>query len=273
MKKILILALAFATLASTGYANTADEKAKEKTEKAVKAPKKEKAKKAKKGEKTEEIVVLANAVDSMSYALGANVGADFLTRIKTLPGGQYNIDLFLKSFNATMKGDSVVMKAEFIQEFLNTYFAAAQKKDADVKKVDGEKFLAENASKPGVKTTLTGLQYEIIKDAEGPKPAATDKVKVHYEGTLLDGTKFDSSYDRGEPIEFQLDQVIKGWTEGVQLMSPGAKYKFYIPYNLAYGEQGTGGVIPPYATLTFVVELIEINPVSIKDQVKELEIK
>lgn len=271
MKKILILALAFATLTSVGYANTADEKAK--TEKAVKAPKKEKTKKAKKGETPVEVLVLANAVDSMSYALGANVGADFLTRIKTLPGGQYNMDLFLKSFTGTMKGDSVAMKPEFIQEFLNTYFAAAQKKEADAKKVDGEKFLAENANKPGVKTTLTGLQYEIIKDAEGPKPAATDKVKVHYEGTLLDGTKFDSSYDRGEPIEFQLDQVIKGWTEGVQLMSPGAKYKFYIPYNLAYGEQGAGGVIPPFATLQFVVELIEINPVSIKDQVKELEIK
>lgn len=130
---------------------------------------------------------------------------------------------------------------------------------AKTAKADGEKFLAENAKRPDVKTTASGLQYEVLESTLGQKPKATDKVKVHYEGTLIDGTVFDSSYKRNEPITFGLNQVIKGWTEGVQLMSVGSKYKLYIPYELGYGAQGAGGSIPPYAALIFTVELLGIE--------------
>ena len=123
----------------------------------------------------------------------------------------------------------------------------------------GEKFLAENAKREGVKTTASGLQYEVLETTLGQKPKATDSVKVHYEGTLIDGTVFDSSYRRGEPISFPLNGVIKGWTEGLQLMSVGSKYKLFIPYQLAYGERGAGGSIPPYAALIFTVELLGIE--------------
>src|SRR5688572_6631726 len=124
-------------------------------------------------------------------------------------------------------------------------------------KKEGEDFLAANKSKEGVKSTATGLQYKVIKEGKGPKPKPTDVVKVHYRGTLLNGTEFDSSYKRGEPVEFPLGQVIPGWTEGVQLMTVGSKYQFFIPGDLAYGERGNQG-IPPNSTLQFEVELLEI---------------
>ena len=126
-------------------------------------------------------------------------------------------------------------------------------------KEEGEKFLAENAKREGVKVTASGLQYEVLEATIGQKPKATDSVKVHYEGTLIDGTVFDSSYKRGESISFPLSGVIKGWTEGLQLMSVGSKYKFFIPYQLAYGEHGAGASIPPYAALIFTVELLGIE--------------
>ena len=126
-------------------------------------------------------------------------------------------------------------------------------------KEEGEKFLAENAKREGVKVTESGLQYEVLEATLGQKPKATDTVKVHYEGTLIDGTVFDSSYKRGESISFPLNGVIKGWTEGLQLMSVGSKYKFFIPYQLAYGERGAGASIPPYAALIFTVELLGIK--------------
>jgi FKBP-type peptidyl-prolyl cis-trans isomerase len=127
-------------------------------------------------------------------------------------------------------------------------------------KTIGAEFLADNAKQEGVQTTASGLQYKVITEGEGAKPSAHDTVEVHYRGTLIDGTEFDSSYKRGQTIEFPLNRVIAGWTEGVQLMSPGAKYTFYIPYNLAYGERGTpGGPIPGYATLIFDVELVSVK--------------
>ena len=126
-------------------------------------------------------------------------------------------------------------------------------------KEEGEKFLAENAKRPEVKTTPSGLQYEVIEATLGQKPKATDTVRVHYEGTLIDGTVFDSSYKRGESITFPLNGVIAGWTEGLQLMSIGSKYKLFIPYQLGYGAAGAGGSIPPYAALIFTVELLGIE--------------
>ena len=123
----------------------------------------------------------------------------------------------------------------------------------------GQAFLAANAKKEGVTTTASGLQYKVLEAGTGARPSAKDSVNVHYRGTFIDGKTFDSSYDRGEPISFPLNGVIKGWTEGVQLMPVGAKYEFYIPYDLAYGERGAGGVIPPYAALIFVVELLGIE--------------
>jgi len=233
----------------------------------------------KKTAKVEEVVVvkpaivMANKTDSMSYALGVNIATDLAQNLKTLPGGVYNPELFLTAFNTALRGDSALISNENAQEFLQAYFTEAQQKVSNEKKLEGEKFLASNAQNPAVQTTASGLQYIILQDAQGDKPKETDKVRVHYEGTLINGTKFDSSYDRGEPIDFTLNQVIKGWTEGVMLMSPGAKYKFYIPYNLAYGEQGAGNVIPPFSTLIFTVELIAINPVTITDQIKQLEIQ
>jgi FKBP-type peptidyl-prolyl cis-trans isomerase len=124
----------------------------------------------------------------------------------------------------------------------------------------GEEYLKSNAEKEGVQVTDSGLQYNVLTEGDGAKPVATDQVTVHYRGTLIDGTEFDSSYSRGEPTSFTLNQVIPGWTEGVQLMSVGSKYRFVIPYNLAYGERGAGGSIGPFETLIFEVELIEINP-------------
>jgi FKBP-type peptidyl-prolyl cis-trans isomerase len=131
---------------------------------------------------------------------------------------------------------------------------------ADSNLEKGEAFLAENATKEGVKVTASGLQYKVLKEGDGKSPQATDTVQVHYKGTLLDGTEFDSSYKRGQPAEFPLNRVIPGWTEGVQLMKEGAKYQFTIPSKLAYGERGTpGGPIPPNSTLIFEVELISIK--------------
>lgn len=123
----------------------------------------------------------------------------------------------------------------------------------------GRQFLEENAKKPGVVTTASGLQYKVLEAGSGPKPSASDTVKVHYRGTFTDGKQFDSSYDRGQPISFPLNRVIAGWTEGVQLMPVSSKYEFTIPYRLGYGEKGASGVIPPYATLIFVVELLGIE--------------
>lgn len=124
---------------------------------------------------------------------------------------------------------------------------------------EGKKFLEENAKKEGVSVTPSGLQYKVITEGSGAKPKATDSVVVHYRGTTIDGKEFDSSYKRGEPISFPLGGVIAGWTEGLQLMPIGSKYELYIPYNLAYGERGAGGVIAPYATLIFEVELLDVK--------------
>ena len=222
-------------------------------------------------------VVMSNAVDSMSYALGINMGADFAKNIETIPGGKSNIDLIIKGFSQAMKKDSTLLKPEVAQEYFRKYIMAEQARDNEAKKATGEKFLAENKVKQGIAITPSGLQYEVVQAAAGPKPQATDKVKVHYTGTTIDGNVFDSSVQRGEPIEFALNQVIPGWSEGVQLMNVGSKYKFYIPYNLAYGEQGIPQAnIPPFAPLIFEVELLDIvtpEPAPLVEEVKPAPVK
>jgi len=224
--------------------------------------------KSKKPEKTvaavvvqEPVKVLTNEVDSMSYAFGLNVGADFSKSLKGIPGGKSNIDLIIKGFVTALKGDSALMKMDAATSFFRNYITREQTKELEARKTANQKFLIDNKTAEGVQTTASGLQYKVLTLKDGLKPKATDSVTVHYQGFLVDGTKFDSSLDRGEPVTFPLNQVIPGWTEGVQLMSVGSKYKFFIPYNLGYGENGYGnGAIPGFATLIFEVELLSIKP-------------
>ena len=194
-------------------------------------------------------------MDKVSYALGLSLGQNMASSgVKTI-----EFDDLVAGMKAIMNKEKPAISFEEAQEVLNKFFKELEAQVAGQAKEEGEAFLAENAKREGVIVTGSGLQYEVLTAAEGKKPKATDKVKVHYEGTLIDGTVFDSSYRRGEAISFGLNQVIAGWTEGVQLMSVGAKYKFFIPYNLAYGERGAGAQIPPYAALIFTVELLGIE--------------
>ena len=203
---------------------------------------------------------LKTAADSVSYAIGISTGAGYKENLKTLPGDPANVDDLSAGFIQAIKGDSSAMKMtpQAAQAYVQTYFMEASARDAKKTKEEGEKFLAENKSKKDVFTTESGLQYQVVTEGTGDKPTATDKVKVHYTGTLLDGTKFDSSVDRGEPMEFPVNGVIKGWTEVLQLMPVGSKYIVWIPSDLAYGERGAGQDIKPNSTLKFEIELLEI---------------
>ena len=203
---------------------------------------------------------LKTAADSVSYAIGISTGAGYKENLKTLPGDPANVDDLIAGFIQAIKGDSSAMKMtpRAAQAYVQTYFMEASARDAKKTKEEGEKFLAENKSKKDVFTTESGLQYQVVTEGTGDKPTATDKVKVHYTGTLLDGTKFDSSVDRGEPMEFPVNGVIKGWTEVLQLMPVGSKYIVWIPSDLAYGERGAGQDIKPNSTLKFEIELLEL---------------
>lgn len=203
-------------------------------------------------------VSLKSDVDSVSYAIGVSTGLGYKENLKTLPGAEANVDALIAGFVQAIKGDSTKMNMEEAREYMQKYFVEASAKEANKAKEEGEKFLADNKTKSGVITTESGLQYQVITEGTGAKPTAEDHVKVHYTGTLLDGTKFDSSIDRGEPAEFPVSQVIKGWTEGLQLMPVGSKYIFWIPSDLAYGDRGAGQMIKPNSTLKFEVELLEI---------------
>lgn len=201
-------------------------------------------------------------MDKLSYALGIGIG----TQLRGMGATNLNIDDFAQAIKDAIAGKKLKVDNKEAQTLVNNFFAEQQaRKEAAAAeagraaKAVGEDFLAENAKKDNIVVLPSGLQYEVIREGNGKKPSATSKVKCHYEGTLIDGTKFDSSYDRGEPATFGLNQVIAGWTEGLQLMSEGAKYRFFIPYNLGYGERGAGASIPPYAALVFDVELIEVQ--------------
>ena len=194
-------------------------------------------------------------MDKISYALGLSMGQNLMGSGVTSLNYQ---DLAQGIEDVLTKQQPKITYPE-AQQVLGQFFQELEAKIAGAAKADGEKFLAENAKREGVQVTASGLQYEVLEATIGQKPKATDTVKVHYEGTLIDGTVFDSSYKRGESISFPLNGVIKGWTEGLQLMSVGSKYKFFIPYQLAYGERGAGQQIPPYAALIFTVELLGIE--------------
>ena len=194
-------------------------------------------------------------MDKISYAIGLSMGQNLMgSGVTSL---EY-ADLAAGIKDVLEKNQPQISYQE-AQQVLGKFFSELEAKIAGQAKAAGEAFLAENAKREGVKVTESGLQYEVLEATIGQKPKATDKVRVHYEGTLIDGTVFDSSYKRGESITFGLSQVIKGWTEGLQLMSIGSKYKLYLPYQLAYGERGAGANIPPYAALIFTVELLGIE--------------
>lgn len=194
-------------------------------------------------------------MDKISYAIGLSMGQNLMgSGVTSL---EY-ADLAAGIKDVLEKNQPQISYQE-AQQVLGKFFSELEEKIAGEAKAAGEAFLAENAKREGVKVTESGLQYEVLEATIGQKPKATDKVRVHYEGTLIDGTIFDSSYKRGESITFGLNQVIKGWTEGLQLMSIGSKYKLYLPYHLAYGERGAGANIPPYAALIFTVELLGIE--------------
>jgi FKBP-type peptidyl-prolyl cis-trans isomerase len=193
--------------------------------------------------------------DSASYAFGASIANDLKSRGVT----SLNYSLISKAMNDVLSGGVVIMSPEKCQEVIYGYLTGLEKKKFESSITAAAKFLAENQKKPGITTLPSGLQFEVISPATGAKPVATDEVTVHYKGTLTDGRQFDSSLDRGEPTTFTLNQVIPGWTEGLQQMSVGSKYRFFIPYSLGYGERGAGKDIPPYSTLIFEVELIKIG--------------
>jgi FKBP-type peptidyl-prolyl cis-trans isomerase len=199
--------------------------------------------------------------DKASYTIGLNLGKSLKTNEI-----QANVDLIVKGLRDGLGGEKALLTDEEMQATMQTLQQqvtaqqeAKRKAIGEKNKAEGEMFLAKNKERPGVKTTASGLQYEVLTEGTGPVPKATDSVTVNYKGTLMDGTVFDSSYDRKEPVTFVLNQVIPGWTEGVQLMKVGSKYKFYIPSALGYGERGAGNAIGPNAPLVFEVELMSIG--------------
>ncbi|MEY4935979.1 MAG: hypothetical protein RIS64_2338 [Bacteroidota bacterium] len=191
--------------------------------------------------------------DSISYSLGVLFAQNFKAQPVELDAA-----LMARGFEAAMKGKEAI-KVEMANQIFSQYMQACSSKGSEKAIGEGQKFLDENKKRPNIITTASGLQYEIISAGFGPKPLATDKVTTHYHGTLLDGKVFDSSVQRGEPIEFPVNGVIQGWQEALQLMPKGSKWRLYVPYNLAYGERGAGGSIGPYSTLIFEVELLKIN--------------
>ena len=200
-------------------------------------------------------------MDKLSYGLGLGIGQQLAQmNIEGL-----NIDDFADAIRDVINGNDLKVEHREAQQIVQNYFAEQEKKlqaeraeKGKAAKEAGEKYLAENAKKEGIITTASGLQYKVLKEGTGKQPKATDQVRCHYEGFLIDGTVFDSSVQRGEPAVFPLDGVIVGWTEGLQLMREGGKYRFFIPYKLGYGEGGAGASIPPFATLVFDVELLEV---------------
>lgn len=194
-------------------------------------------------------------MDKLSYSLGLGIGR----QLAQLGAKDINVDDFAQSIRDVLSDKTPAVGDVEAQQIVTSFFQEQEQKKASAAKAEGENFLAENAKKEGVVTLPSGLQYKVLREGNGKKPSATDVVECDYEGTLINGQVFDSSYRRGERASFPLNQVIKGWTEGLQLMQEGAKYRFFIPYDLAYGERGAGQSIPPYAALIFDVELHKVK--------------
>lgn len=205
---------------------------------------------------------LKDQKDKASYSIGYDIGETFKKQKVEL-----NPDTLFSGLKDALAGKEALLTKEDREKTLQAFQKemmekqiTASKEAATKNAAEGEKFLTENKKKEGVKTTASGLQYKVLKEGSGPSPKETDTVVVHYKGTLLDGTEFDSSYKRNEPASFQVNRVVKGWIEALQLMKPGAKYQLFIPAALAYGERGAGQLIGPNATLIFEVELVSIKP-------------
>jgi len=203
---------------------------------------------------------LKTAVDSLSYAYGVGMGSNLAQNLDQFPA-KINVDIFLDVFEKALKKDTTKLAITPGDAYavFQRCMATAQAEAAVATKAEASKFLESNGKKDGVKTTASGLQYQVIKEGTGPKPSDTATVSVNYHGTLLNGKVFDSSVERGQPAEFPLNRVIKGWTEGIQLMSVGSKYKFWIPADLAYGDNGAGNEVKPGSLLVFEVELLSIK--------------
>ena len=200
-------------------------------------------------------------MDKLSYALGLGIGQ----QLSQMGANDISAEDFAQAIKDVLEGNELKVSHREAQTIVQDYFQKqeqklqAQRAEAGkAHKEAGEKYLAENAKKEGVITLPSGLQYQVLKEGNGKKPTAKDTVQCHYEGFLIDGTVFDSSIQRGEPATFPLQQVIAGWTEGLQLMQEGAKYRYFIPYRMGYGEGGAGNSIPPFAALIFDVELIQV---------------
>jgi FKBP-type peptidyl-prolyl cis-trans isomerase FklB len=215
--------------------------------------------------RAEDAKPLTDKKDKTSYGMGYNIGSAW--KRQGIEASDVNLDVLLQGLrDATTGKSSTVSDPESrelltaFQNELRTRREAKRKELGDKNKKEGETFLAENKAKPGVKTLPDGLQYKVLTEGSGDKPTTNDMVTVNYRGTLIDGTEFDSSYKRNQPATFRVTGVIKGWTEALQMMSPGAKWQLFIPSDLAYGERGSGANIGPNATLIFEVELVSVQP-------------
>ena len=238
--KLLILPMLLSGLAACDQMQSAQEPATEAKAEAAPA--------------VESGTTLATDEDRFSYGLGMMIGERVLKQY-----GEVDYEKLLAGMKAQHQNEETLLTLPEAETALNTHLQKQVAAQSEVNRKRGEDYLEQNKSAEGVQVTESGLQYNIISEGDGAKRLATDRVKVHYRGTLIDGTEFDSSYARGEPASFALNQVIPGWTEGLQLMSVGSKFRFVIPYNLGYGERGAGGSIGPFETLIFEVELLDIE--------------
>jgi FKBP-type peptidyl-prolyl cis-trans isomerase FklB len=205
--------------------------------------------------KMDKNATLKTEMDSVSYSLGVSIGSN----LKGQGFEKLNFAAMMKAMEDVYGDGKTTISEEQANMFIQSYFQKLMDKKSEAAKADGVKFLEENKKKEGIQTTASGIQYKVNTMGTGPKPLATDRVKVHYTGKLIDGTVFDSSVERGEPAVFPLNGVIPGWTEALQLMPVGSKWTIYLPSDLAYGERGAGQQIPPHSTLIFEVELISIE--------------
>jgi FKBP-type peptidyl-prolyl cis-trans isomerase FklB len=204
--------------------------------------------------KSKKEMTLKTELDTVSYGLGVNIAENLSNQgIEEL-----NVAALAKGMEDYLSKSDLKLSKEEIGNLLNSYMQALQGKAGEKNKIAGEEFLAQNAKKKGIITLESGMQYEVITEGTGPIPTAANKVSTHYHGTLIDGTVFDSSVERGQPAEFGVTQVIQGWQEALQLMPEGSKWRLYIPYNLAYGDRGAGGAIGPFSALIFDIELLKI---------------